>query len=73
MKFKNILFITPIFLLTSCFDILDKVNIQADGSGDYTLILNASKSKTRITSLSKMETVNGKKVPKKSEIESNCR
>lgn len=70
MKFKNILFIIPIFLLTSCFDILDKVNIQADGSGDYTLILNASKSKTRITSLSKMETVNGKKVPKKSEIES---
>lgn len=70
MKFKNILFIIPIFLLTSCFDILDKVNIKADGSGDYTLILNASKSKTRITSLSKMETVNGKKVPKKSEIES---
>ena len=70
MKFKNIHFIIPIFLLTSCFDILDKVNIKADGSGDYTLILNASKSKTRITSLSKMETVNGKKVPKKSEIES---
>lgn len=70
MKFKNILFIIPIFLLTSCFDILDKVNIKADGSGDYILILNASKSKTRITSLSKMETVNGKKVPKKSEIES---
>lgn len=70
MKFKNILFIIPIFLLTSCFDILDKVNIKADGSGDYTLILNASKSKTRIASLSKMESVNGKKVPKKSEIES---
>lgn len=70
MKFKNILFIIPIFLLTSCFDILDKVNIKADGSGDYTLILNASKSKTRLASLSKMETVNGKKVPKRPEIES---
>lgn len=54
--------------LTSCFDILDKVNLKADGSGEYSIILNASKSKTRIASISKMETVNGKKVPKKSEI-----
>lgn len=60
----------PLLLLTSCFDILDKVNVKADGTGEYTLILNASKSKTRLASISKMEMVNGKKVPKKSEIES---
>lgn len=56
-------------LFTSCFDILDKVNVRADGSGEYTLILNASKSKTRLASISKMETINGKKVPKRTEIE----
>lgn len=33
------------------------------------MILNASKSKTRLQSISKMETINGKKVPRKSEIE----
>jgi len=43
--------------------------VKADGSGEYSLILNASKSKTRLESLSKMETVNGRKVPKKKEIE----
>lgn len=43
--------------------------MKADGSGEYSVILNASKSKTRLQSISKMETVNGKKVPKKSEIE----
>ncbi|KYH06173.1 hypothetical protein A1704_07685 [Chryseobacterium cucumeris] len=59
----------PLLFLTSCFDILDKVNIKADGTGEYTIILNASKSKTRLASISKMETINGKKVPKKSEIE----
>ncbi|MDV7696774.1 hypothetical protein N6B72_07575 [Chryseobacterium soli] len=59
-----------LLLLTSCFDIVDKVNVKADGTGEYTVILNASKSKTRLASISKMETVNGKKVPKKSEIES---
>jgi len=66
---KQFVLLMPIFLLTNCFDILDKVNLKADGSGEYSLILNASKSKTRLASISKMETINGKKVPKKSEIE----
>ncbi|MFC5875190.1 hypothetical protein SAMN05443633_11436 [Chryseobacterium arachidis] len=66
---KQLFLLIPLLLLTSCFDILDKVNVKADGSGEYTIILNASKSKTRLASISKMETINGKKVPKKSEIE----
>lgn len=66
---KQLLLLLPLLLTTSCFDILDKVNIKADGSGEYTLILNASKSKTRLASISKMETINGKKVPKRAEIE----
>ncbi|MFY1048235.1 hypothetical protein [Chryseobacterium sp. GP-SGM7] len=66
----QIFLLISLFLLTSCFDILDKVNVKADGSGEYSLILNASKSKTRLASISKMETINGKKVLKKAEIES---
>lgn len=66
---KQLLLLLPLLLLTSCFDILDKINVKADGSGEYSLILNASKSKTRLASISKMETINGKKVPKRSEIE----
>jgi hypothetical protein len=66
---KKMFLLLPLLLLTSCFDILDKINVKADGSGEYSLILNASKSKTRLASISKMETINGKKVPKKSEIE----
>ncbi|MCT2408577.1 hypothetical protein NZD88_13580 [Chryseobacterium antibioticum] len=66
---KLFVLLFPLLLLTSCFDILDKVNVKADGTGEYTIILNASKSKTRLASISKMETINGKKVPKKSEIE----
>jgi len=67
--FKSFLLLLPLLFLTSCFDILDKVNLKADGSGEYSLILNASKSKTRLASISKMETINGKKVPKKADIE----
>lgn len=71
MKFllRQVLLFIPLLLLASCFDIVDKANVKADGSGEYTIILNASKSKTRLASISKMETVNGKKVPKKPEIE----
>lgn len=69
INIKQVVLLIPLFLLTSCFDILDKVNLKADGSGEYSLILNASKSKTRLASISKMETINGKKVPKNSEIE----
>lgn len=67
---KLFFLLLPLLLLTSCFDILEKVNVKADGTGEYTVILNASKSKTRLASISKMETINGKKVPKKPEIES---
>lgn len=67
LKFS--LFLFSLLTLTSCFDILDKLSIKADGSGEYSIILNASKSKTRIASISKMETINGKKVPKKAEIQ----
>lgn len=66
---KQLVLLIPLLLLTSCFDILDKVNVKADGTGEYTIILNASKSKTRLASISKMETINGKKVPKRPEIE----
>lgn len=67
--FSLIIFFALLSTLTSCFDILDKVNLSADGSGEYSIILNASKSKTRINSISKMETINGKKVPKKTDIQ----
>lgn len=71
MKIFKYFFLFCIFLsLTSCFDIIDKISLKVDGSGEYSVILNASKSKTRLQSISKMETINGKKVPKKSEIES---
>ncbi|GAA4164704.1 hypothetical protein GCM10022217_35750 [Chryseobacterium ginsenosidimutans] len=66
---KQLFLFIPLLLLSSCFDILDKANVKADGSGEYTIILNASKSKTRLASISKMETINGKKVPKRPEIE----
>ena len=42
--------------------------MKADGSGNLQLVLNMSKSKTRLNSIMKMKTVNGHKVPDQTEI-----
>ncbi len=54
--------------LTSCFDVIEKIKTTTNGSGDYTLIFNASKSKIRLNSIMQMSAVNGHKVPSKKEV-----
>ena len=54
----------------SCFEIIEQVFLKADGSGNFQLVLNMSKSKTRLNSIIKMKTINGHDVPSKEEIKS---
>ncbi len=56
--------------LQSCFDIIEEVSVNPDGSGNFKLVLNMSRSKTKINSLMKMKTVNGHDVPTKEEVKS---
>jgi hypothetical protein len=53
---------------TSCFEIIEQVFVKADGSGNFQLVLNLSKSKTKINSIRKMKTINGHEVPSEQEI-----
>jgi hypothetical protein len=55
-------------LLQSCFEIIEQVFVRNDGSGNFNLVINMSKSKTKLNSVMKMKTVNGRKVPDKAEI-----
>jgi len=57
-----------LLLLQSCFEIIEQVFIKNDGSGNFQLVINLSKSKTKINSIMKMKTVNGHRVPDKTEI-----
>lgn len=59
---------TILITFQSCFEIIEQVFLKADGSGDFQLVLNMSKSKTRLNSIIKMKTVNGHDVPSKEEI-----
>jgi hypothetical protein len=53
---------------TSCFEIIEQVFVKADGSGNFQLVLNLSKSKTKLNSIMKMKTINGHNVPSEQEI-----
>jgi len=57
-----------LFTLAGCFEIVEQLFLKADGSGDFQLVLNLSKSKTRLNSIMKMKTINGHDVPSKEDI-----
>lgn len=58
-----------LILFQSCFEIVEQILLKADGSGTFQFVLNLSKSKTKLNSISKMKTINGHDVPSKWEIE----
>lgn len=63
-----VLFIST-FTLTSCFDIVEDVNLKSNGSGSIKATVNLSKSKTKVASLMKLDKVEGMKIPSQLEIQ----
>ncbi|MCH5596945.1 hypothetical protein [Niabella ginsengisoli] len=57
-----------IFLCSGCFEVIEKIDLKDNGSGTFQFTLNMSKSKTKIASILKMKTINGRPVPTKTEI-----
>lgn len=57
-----------LFLFTSCFEFVEEISFNKDGSGSATFTLNLSKNKTKLASIMLLDSVNGYKVPSKSTI-----
>lgn len=55
-------------LLTSCFDFIEDINLNTNGSGNIKATLNLSKSSTKVASLMKLKSVNGIQIPSKEKI-----
>lgn len=53
---------------TSCFEIIEEVDIKSDGTGSMVFTLNMSKSKTKLASIMLMDSINGYKVPSREDI-----
>ncbi len=69
MQIKHKYFLFVILLLftfsyTSCFEIVEEVNLNDDGTGSFNLTMNMSQSKIQINSMLLLDSVNGKPVPK---------
>ncbi|WFO15142.1 hypothetical protein M601_014875 [Cellulophaga baltica 4] len=55
-------------LFTSCFEVLEEINLNSDGSGTMLVTFNLSRSKSKIASVMLLDSVNGYKVPSKDDI-----
>jgi hypothetical protein len=56
----------PALMMNSCFEIVEEVNLNSDGSGSFCFTINLSQSKLQINSLFLLDSINGKPMPKKS-------
>ncbi len=70
-KGTTYIFLGLLFFCTSCFEIIEEVNFNKDGSGHVTLTMNLSKSKTKLNSMMLLDSVNNYKVPSKQDIRSH--
>lgn len=59
--------------LSSCIEIVDDLRINEDGSGVLNYNINLSSSKVKINSIFALDSLDGKKVPTKLEIEREIR
>jgi len=57
-----------ILLFTSCFEFIEEITFNRDGSGSIVLTLNLSKSKSKVTSVMLLDSINGYEVPSKLQI-----
>ncbi len=67
-KIGKVFFLGLFILCTSCFEIIEEVSFNKDGSGHVTLTMNLSQSKTKLNSIMLLDSVNNYKVPSKTEI-----
>lgn len=61
-------FVFLAFVLTSCIEIIDDLKLNLDGSGTFKYTINLSSSKVKINSILALDTLDGKPVPSKSEL-----
>lgn len=60
---KLLLLLTP-FLLVSCLDIVEEIDLNNDKSGKATYTFNLSQSKVKLSAALKLDSIAGHKIPK---------
>lgn len=68
LKYKYLLFIFLMPCFSSCFQVIEEINLTKTGAGTVNLTLNLSASKTKIASLMLLDSIQGYKVPSRQTI-----
>jgi hypothetical protein len=66
---RKSVFYVLLFCLSSCIEILDDISFNSDGSGVFRYTLNLSSSKLKINSILALDSLDGKRVPSKLELQ----
>ncbi|WP_257670122.1 hypothetical protein [Parapedobacter tibetensis] len=65
------LLLLPICLMFhSCFQIIEEISVQPNGSGTVVLTANLSQSRSKLASVMLLDSINGHKIPSKQDIRS---
>ena len=68
---KKLIILSICLLLTSCFEITEKIKHNSDQSGDYSLVVDFSSSWFKTKSAIMLEEVDGVSIPNEEDIKSN--
>lgn len=61
-------FLVGVFMLSSCFECVEEINLKKDGTGSFVYIVNMSQSKAEINTAFRLDSFMGSKLPSLSEI-----
>ncbi|MFT4522802.1 MAG: hypothetical protein ACI8ZN_001754 [Bacteroidia bacterium] len=67
--FQTSIFLTALFLLSGCFEIVEELNHKANGSGNFTYTLNLSRSKEKLATILSLDSFGGLRIPKQADIQ----
>lgn len=70
-KTKYSILILFLSLLSSCFEAVEEITYTTEKAGKYSLTINCSQSRDKISAMMKLDTFMGRKIPKLYEIDSH--
>ncbi|MET4137821.1 hypothetical protein [Pedobacter sp. UYP1] len=66
---RYLLLLLTLCCFSSCFQIIEEINMANDGSGTVNLTVNLSASRSKVASIMLLDSINGYKVPTKQTIQ----
>jgi hypothetical protein len=69
LKLRFYIIFVTLALTSGCFEIVEEIDHKSDGSGTFSYLVNMSQSRDKIAAVLSLDSVNGIRIPSKSDIE----